>query len=58
MILHWHWPQITMAALMLIEFGMMLVKWGERRSGNYDFSTVILAPAIMIWILWCGGFWA
>lgn len=50
------WPQITMLALVAIGFGVSLARFGEQRRDTYDWTDLIVGPALILTILYCGGF--
>ncbi|WP_152977582.1 hypothetical protein [Bradyrhizobium pachyrhizi] len=52
------WPQITFLTLMAIGFGIGLALFGENRRGKYDFAYVFIGPALSLWLLYEGGFFA
>ena len=49
-------PQISYLALVLLGAGIALAKHGEPRRDKYNFWTSMLSEAIVITILYCGGF--
>jgi hypothetical protein len=52
-----HWPQITMAVLMLLEIGFFIAKHGEPRKGNYSVWEKLFSVALLGALLYFGGFW-
>lgn len=51
------WPQITYLVLVLMGAGVCLGRFGERKRDNYGW-TDLGGPAIGIYLLYCGGFFA
>lgn len=47
-----HWPQFVYLILVLLSLGMSLSK---RREVEQVIGS-LLGSAIMVWLLWCGGF--
>lgn len=52
------WPQYTLLAIMAASFGISLAKFGEPKNDKYDWSDLIIGPALTLTILYCGGFFA
>ncbi len=57
---NWHWPQYTMAAVLILRVIIHMAKHGELRdaalwryNGGYALSAGLITGAI----LWAGGFW-
>lgn len=50
-----HWPQIIFLSLLCIETGIHLAKNGQPR-GNYSFGIRLFDDALLIIILYYGGF--
>lgn len=53
--MHIGWPQGILLTLMIMSLGISIAKYGEPQKGTYD-SANILAPFILIALLWWGGF--
>ena len=53
----WHWPQFVMAALIFVGIGHSLARFGQQKTDRYDWTDLILGPAIAIVLLYYGGFW-
>lgn len=53
----WPWPQIILAALLLIGVGSCGAKYGQKQTGTYDIVDVLIGPALMAALLYWGGFW-
>lgn len=52
-----HWPQIAILALLFMGLGINLAKDGQSMEGQkYSFFGAFISRAIMIWLLWAGGF--
>lgn len=49
-------PQIIFLALTFLGTGICLARHGERRIGNYNFPAAIVADALIIGLLYWGGF--
>ena len=54
--MEFHWPQITMFALMGMSLGMVLANHGKPHS-DYNAWTGIAGLVINNILLWFGGFW-
>jgi hypothetical protein len=52
------WPQITMLALITLGAGHTIAKFGERKTDTYGWTELVIAPAITLTLLYCGGFFA
>ncbi|MDO8596389.1 MAG: hypothetical protein Q7R45_07180 [Sulfuricaulis sp.] len=52
-----HWPQIVVAALVLIDVGINSARYGQQKTDKYDMTDVLLAPALLVALLYFGGFW-
>lgn len=53
------WPQITLVLMMAIEFGLILAKHGEMRTGlaaHYNVWIHLVSVVVLLWILYEGGF--
>lgn len=50
------WPQLTVLAMFFIGIGISLAKLGQPKKDTYDLSDII-APFVMLWLLYMGGFW-
>ena len=53
-----YWPQIILVGLLLVELGMALAKHGEPRESNFSVWNSLISDAIILGLLWWGGFWA
>lgn len=51
-----HWPQWVMLALISTGVVLHISKHGEQ-IGEYNGVARFANACIMIWLLWCGGFW-
>lgn len=54
----WNWPQITMASLVAFEVLVFALLDGKPRTGNYSFAQKVCSAAIVVFLLYMGGFWA
>jgi len=52
-----HWPQITLIALMALDFGARLHALVENDEEK-EFWIGLFSFAILSGLLWCGGFWS
>lgn len=53
-----HWPQLVMGALLAMNVGIALRRYGqEKKRDKYDVIDVLIGPAITVTILYYGGFW-
>ena len=52
------WPQWTVLVLMLLGVGSKLAKYGQSRTDSYDFMDVFIAPGLMLFLLYMGGFFS
>lgn len=50
------WPQITILALIAIGVGSSLADFGKPKTGTNGWTELLIAPAITLTILYCGGF--
>lgn len=50
------WPQLTYLTLMILGIGMTAVKHGEAKSAEYNILTTLIVDAVMMFILYSGGF--
>ena len=55
---HWHWPQWTEIALIMIMVFVNISNHGKPRVGNYNAIGGFLTMFIVIFILTAGGFFA
>ena len=53
-----HWPQIVMMVLIGADIGLSLERHGKPKEGTNSFFTMLIADAIMVVILFYGGFWS
>ena len=53
----WGWPQFAVAGVFLDGMGVSLGRYGQQKRDKYDIIDVFLAPALMAWLLYMGGFW-
>ena len=51
-------PQIIIVALMVLNIGVSLARYGQAKRDTYDLADVLFAPAIMLGILYWGGFFS
>ena len=49
-------PQGIYLAIMMTSIGVSLARFGQPKTGKYDFSDLLIAPAISFSLLWWGGF--
>jgi hypothetical protein len=49
-------PQLIMLALVLLNTGICLSKFGEPKKDRYDINDLVTGPAITLGLLWWGGF--
>jgi hypothetical protein len=52
------WPQYAVIALSAIGFGINVAKFGQPKTGDYDFIDLIVGPAFSYTLLYYGGFFA
>jgi hypothetical protein len=52
-----YWPQIVIAILLAMNFGIVLTRFGELKRASYGWTELVIAPALWIWLLHEGGFW-
>jgi hypothetical protein len=52
----WHWPQWTEAGLLAFGTIIAVCRHGEPRE-KYDAGDRAVGVALVVWVLWCGGFW-
>ena len=50
------WPQLLILALLLVGTGVQLAKHGEPRGGKHSFWVALISDAILIGLLYWGGF--
>lgn len=49
-------PQLIYLGLIVFALGISAVKHGQPKTGNHSFGTSLLALAIVLPLLWWGGF--
>jgi len=56
----WHWPQWTMALLLLFVVVLQPLGVGKPKGVKTELDAVMTAILTMVQaaILWCGGFWS
>lgn len=54
----WDWPQYAYAALTMLGLGVSLQRHGQRKTGEHNIVADVIATAIIVWLLYMGGFWA
>lgn len=54
--LHIGWPQGILLAIVCLEMGICMARFGEPKRDRYDLVDLLLGPAIMLSILYWGGF--
>ena len=55
--MNWGWPQFVMAALYAVNIGFCLAKHGQPKRDTYDLTDAFIAPGILRWLMYMGGFW-
>lgn len=51
------WPQFIVLGLLLFGMGSSAAKYGQPKTDKYDITDVLIAPALMFFLLWAGNFW-
>jgi hypothetical protein len=51
-----HTPQLIVLGLVLFGMGYSVSKYGQRKTDCYDWSDVLIGPAITLGLLYWGGF--
>lgn len=52
-------PQIVMIVLIAIGVSRALHNFGEKKKEDrYDIFDVLVSPALLVGLLWWGGFWS
>ena len=51
-----HAPQIIYLALVAAGIGVSIARYGQPKTDSYDMFDVAVAPALMIGLLYWGGF--
>lgn len=54
--LHWGWPQFVYLGLMVLGLGVGLAQDGQPKEGKHSFMTTLVATALVLWVVYCGGF--
>ncbi len=49
-------PQITFIVLLAIDLGIAMAKHGQPRKGQHNFIASLVASAILLFLVWRGGF--
>lgn len=49
-------PQVIYLVLLLISTGIRIARYGEPKRDSYDFTDLVIAPALSISLLYWGGF--
>lgn len=52
------WPQFTYLFLIAMSFGVNMSRLGQPKEDSYDLFDLLVAPAIVLTLLYCGGFFA
>lgn len=52
------WPQYTMLALLFMSTGIYAAKDGQPKTGTYSFVGALVSDAVMIGLLYAGGFFS
>lgn len=55
---HFGWPQAILTGMVFMGAGIALSRLGEPKHDNYDLVDAIVAPAIVLALLWWGGFYS
>lgn len=55
--MNWHWPQWIYASLIALSVVINIVKQGEPKTDRYGEFDDAVAIALVIWLLYMGGFW-
>lgn len=50
------WPQFIVLGLLLFGMGSAAAKYGQSKTDKYDIADVLIAPALMFFLLWSGNF--
>jgi hypothetical protein len=50
------WPQYAYLVLTLIGLGVAMEQHGQPKTGTHSFPSSLFATALILWILWEGGF--
>lgn len=53
-----HWPQLVILGLMAMSTGIAISRFGEQKRDNYDWTDVLISPALTVFLLWKGGFFS
>lgn len=51
-----HWPQLTILTIALLGLGIAAGKHGQPETGKHNFFLTLFSNAIVIWLLYAGGF--
>lgn len=51
-------PQIIYIVLIAIGVGSAMAKYGQPKTDKYDLTDVLISPAIVVGLLWWGGFFS
>ena len=51
-----HWPQIALIGILACSLGLHLSRHGEPRQDKYNAGNCLIGQGILVWLLWCGGF--
>lgn len=54
----WHWPQWTMAGLLVLSVIAGIGKDGQIDPKPRRMEHAFLEVALLVWLLWAGGFWS
>lgn len=53
------WPEGIFLALILLGMGKAMARFGEtKKPDSYDMIDVLFGPALLLGLLWWGGFFA
>ena len=50
------WPQYTYIALICINFGICMARYGKPKTDSYDFIDLVIGPAFGVTLMYYGGF--
>jgi hypothetical protein len=55
--MNFHLPQIILSGIILIGMGINLARYGQPKKDTVDTVDCLVAPAIVLGLLWWGGFY-
>jgi hypothetical protein len=50
------WPEYAYLTLLFLGLGMTLAEDGKPKEGYNSFPLSAATAALVLWLLWCGGF--